>query len=82
MVKSSAMTSARAPPRCSITGEASAVAKVMAALAREVRVQRGSMRNKLLAANDSYGFFSALGDLVVTGLTRTNVNDYRAILIA
>ncbi len=36
----------------------------------------------LLAANDSYGFFSALGDLVVTGPTRTNVNDYRAILIA
>jgi hydroxypyruvate reductase len=37
---------------------------------------------KLLAANDSYGIFSALGDLVVTGPTRTNVNDYRAILIA
>ena len=33
-----------------------------------------------LEANDSYGFFSALGDLVVTGPTRTNVNDYRAIL--
>jgi len=37
---------------------------------------------KMLSANDSYGFFSALGDLVVTGPTRTNVNDYRAILIA
>ena len=36
---------------------------------------------KLLANNDGYGFFSALGDLVVTGPTRTNVNDYRAILI-
>lgn len=36
---------------------------------------------KFLAANDSYGVFSALGDLVVTGPTRTNVNDYRAILI-
>lgn len=34
-----------------------------------------------LARNDSYGFFSALGDLVVTGPTLTNVNDYRAILI-
>ena len=34
-----------------------------------------------LAANDSYGFFSALGDLVVTGPTRTNVNDYRAIVV-
>jgi hydroxypyruvate reductase len=37
---------------------------------------------KLLDANDSYGFFAALGDLVVTGPTRTNVNDYRAILLA
>ena len=36
---------------------------------------------KYLAAHDSYGIFSALGDLVVTGPTRTNVNDYRAILI-
>jgi hydroxypyruvate reductase len=35
----------------------------------------------LLAKHDSYGFFSALGDLVVTGPTRTNVNDYRAILV-
>ena len=31
--------------------------------------------------NDGYGFFGALGDLVVTGPTRTNVNDYRAILL-
>jgi glycerate 2-kinase len=43
-------------------------------------------RKKLDAAgrlddNDGYGFFSALGDLVVTGPTRTNVNDYRVILI-
>jgi hydroxypyruvate reductase len=37
---------------------------------------------KMLAGHDSYGLFSALGDLVVTGPTRTNVNDYRAILIA
>ena len=36
---------------------------------------------KFLDANDSYGIFSALGDLVVTGPTRTNVNDYRAILV-
>ena len=35
----------------------------------------------LLAAHNSYGMFSALGDLVQTGPTRTNVNDYRAILI-
>ena len=34
-----------------------------------------------LADNDAYGYFAALGDLVVTGPTRTNVNDFRAILI-
>jgi glycerate 2-kinase len=34
-----------------------------------------------LARNDSHGFFAALGDLVVTGPTRTNVNDFRAILV-
>ena len=35
-----------------------------------------------LARNDSYGFFAALGDLLVTGPTLTNVNDYRAIVVA
>ena len=34
-----------------------------------------------LERHDSYSFFQALGDLVVTGPTRTNVNDYRAILV-
>ena len=34
-----------------------------------------------LEANDSYTLFAALGDLVVTGPTRTNVNDFRALLI-
>ena len=47
------------------------------ARARAARLDAKAM----LAANDSYGFFAALGDLVVTGPTRTNVNDYRAILI-
>ena len=36
---------------------------------------------KMLADNDGYSFFSGLGDLVVTGPTLTNVNDFRAILI-
>ncbi|HJS39362.1 MAG TPA: DUF4147 domain-containing protein, partial [Burkholderiales bacterium] len=43
---------------------------------------RGIDARALLDANDSYGFFGALGDLVITGPTRTNVNDYRAILLA
>ena len=34
-----------------------------------------------LSNNDGYGFFSALGGLVITGPTRTNVNDYRVILV-
>jgi len=34
-----------------------------------------------LADNDAYSVFAALGDLVVTGPTRTNVNDFRAILV-
>jgi glycerate 2-kinase len=43
---------------------------------------RGIDAQALLDANDSYGFFFALGDLLITGPTRTNVNDYRAILVA
>jgi len=34
-----------------------------------------------LEANDSYGFFASLDDLVITGPTLTNVNDFRAILV-
>jgi glycerate 2-kinase len=34
-----------------------------------------------LDGNDAYGFFSALGDLVHTGPTFTNVNDFRALLV-
>ena len=36
----------------------------------------------LLDRHDSYGFFKGAGGLVMTGPTRTNVNDYRAIVIA
>ena len=36
----------------------------------------------LLAGNDAYAGFAALDDLVLTGPTRTNANDFRAILIA
>ena len=36
----------------------------------------------LLESNDAYGFFSALDDLVVTGPTRTNVNDFRLVVLA
>ena len=42
---------------------------------------RGLDAAEHLARNNSYGFFSALGDLVVTGPTYTNVNDFRAIVV-
>jgi hydroxypyruvate reductase len=35
----------------------------------------------MLGNNDAYSLFSATGDLIVSGPTRTNVNDFRAILI-
>jgi hydroxypyruvate reductase len=41
----------------------------------------GISAKAMLANNDPYSFFAALGDLVVTGPTLTNVNDFRAILV-
>ena len=37
--------------------------------------------HRIREKNDSYAFFKDLGDLIITGPTRTNVNDFRAILI-
>ena len=34
-----------------------------------------------LDRNDAYGYFDAIGDLLVTGPTHTNVNDFRALLV-
>jgi glycerate 2-kinase len=41
----------------------------------------GLAPRRMLEDNDSFTFFEKLADLVVTGPTRTNVNDYRAIFI-
>jgi glycerate 2-kinase len=41
----------------------------------------GLRPNDMLDNNDGHGFFTALGDSVITGPTLTNVNDFRAILI-
>src|SRR5690625_3838839 len=41
----------------------------------------GLSPKQALADNDAYGFFSTLGDLVITGPTLTNVNDYRGLLV-
>lgn len=43
--------------------------------------QAGLETEKFLAANDSYHFFSRLGDLIVTGQTGTNVNDISLIIL-
>jgi hydroxypyruvate reductase len=42
---------------------------------------KGLNAKAMLANNDGYGFFFQLGDLIVTGPTRTNVNDFRAIVV-
>jgi glycerate 2-kinase len=47
-----------------------------------VKARAAGLRvEQCLAANDAYGVFAATDGLVVTGPTRTNVNDYRAILV-
>jgi glycerate-2-kinase len=55
------------------------------ALVDEHTVERagrlGLNPEKFLAKNDSYRFFSKLGDLIVTGPTGTNVNDISLIVI-
>jgi hydroxypyruvate reductase len=42
---------------------------------------RGLDPHDFLARNDAHAFFESLGDSVVTGPTRTNVNDFRAVLV-
>lgn len=48
-------------------------------LARGIEHGRNAARD--LERNDAHAFFEALGDSVITGPTRTNVNDFRAILV-
>jgi len=42
---------------------------------------KGLDAQAMLANNDAYGFFAGTGDLVMTGPTLTNVNDFRAIIV-
>jgi hydroxypyruvate reductase len=41
----------------------------------------GAKIDSFMDRNDACGFFGPLGDLVVTGPTHTNVNDFRAVLV-
>ncbi len=61
------------------TGEAAGACVAPDTLARAAALGLDARRH--LLDNDAHAFFAALGDLVCTGPTRTNVNDYRAILI-
>lgn len=47
---------------------------------QQARVRGLSLR-RLLDNNDGLGLFEPLGDVITTGPTRTNVNDYRAIIV-
>jgi glycerate 2-kinase len=42
---------------------------------------KGMKVDRYLDRNDAYGYFEPLGDLVITGPTHTNVNDFRALLV-
>ena len=42
---------------------------------------KGMKLDDYLDRNDAYGYFDALGDLIVTGPTYTNVNDFRVLLV-
>jgi glycerate 2-kinase len=44
--------------------------------------EKGVDPRQALDASDSFRFFEALGDLVVTGATQTNVSDFRAIVVS
>ena len=43
--------------------------------------QLGMKIDTYLDRNDAYGYFKPLGDLVITGPTHTNVNDFRVVLV-
>ncbi|MBL8360230.1 MAG: glycerate kinase [Rubrivivax sp.] len=44
-------------------------------------IAAGMKAGEHLDRHDSYGYFAGLGDLVITGPTYTNVNDFRALLV-
>ena len=64
-----------------IDGSEDNAGAILAPDALERANSAGLKPKEMLANNDGYGFFAALGGLVVTGPTRTNVNDYRVILV-
>ncbi|PWB84188.1 MAG: glycerate kinase [Methylocystaceae bacterium] len=64
-----------------IDGSEDNAGAIMTADSFERAAKLGVDLKALFANNDAYTAFEKLGDLVVTGPTRTNVNDFRAILV-
>lgn len=64
-----------------IDGSQDNAGAVLAPDALSLAATRKLRPGRVLDDNDGYTFFKALDTLVVTGPTRTNVNDYRVILI-
>jgi len=67
------------------TDGADGLVEIAGAVADATSLQRAAAAGldprRLLRENDSYSFFSVLGDTIVTGPTFNNVNDFRAILV-
>ena len=61
------------------TGDAAGAFITPSTLARAQA--EGLDARQALADNDSFSFFHALGDTVVTGPTHTNINDFRAVCV-
>jgi hydroxypyruvate reductase len=69
------------PETDGIDGSAPSAGAFFDAAARARACELGLDPAAFLADNDSHGFFARLGALLHTGPTRTNVNDFRAILV-
>jgi glycerate 2-kinase len=63
-------------------GPTDAAGAVVDSLTLGRSLEKGLDPDAFLKNNDSYTFFHALGDLIITGPTRTNVMDVRIVLIA
>ena len=64
-----------------IDGSEDNAGAIMAPESFAAAAAKGISATDELANNNGYGYFDALDSLIVTGPTRTNVNDFRAILI-
>jgi len=64
-----------------IDGNAEIAGAIVTPDSLERAARLGLNARDALNSNDAHGFFSALGDSVVTGPTFTNVNDFRALLV-